>query len=376
MFQPPVIARNPFVRTLLAAFVLAAALDGAAMAQFGTLGRGVTESPSISGSQRAQIDGFVSSRLDDAVGGDAFEAADAREDLLAPLETPGASPAFRRAYEESLSAFFEGLALRADTQAAITVLRFSGELGTRDSAQRIIAALDHSDLGVRLFAAGSAGRVLTRASRVGPAMRASDLDALIAALGERAKGDGDPIFRSACVRALGAGGMLPGTDLGAQRGACVQLMCESASAMTPAIDPGAEADAAARAAVHAAGSATSSISQVGVDATPGAVRAAVALGADMIALGLSGVIDGTVPPAGERALLVTIVRSGESLLYFAMREHAELKGRNPGSVSQTDLAAMLGAGEDRDFRNAAALQLGPGSPIVTEFGFDDERFVN
>jgi len=370
------VARTPILRVLIASLTLAFALDAGALAQFGTLPRAIVEAPSISGAQRAEIDEFVAGRLDDAVGTDAADAAEAREDLLTPLEMGDASPAFRRAYEESLSGFFEGLASRADIPSIIAVLRFSGELATRESASRIIAALDHPDTGVRLFAARSAGRVLTTTATRRGAMNARELDTLIEALGRRAAGDDDALFRAACIRALGEGGALPSSRFIEQRGACVRLMCEGASSMVASIDPGAAPGPEARAAVHAAGRATSSLSRVGADATPGSVRAAVALGADMIALELGGVIESTIPGVDERALAVTLVRSGESLLYFALREHAELEGGNPGSVQQTDLAAMLESGEDRGFRNAAALLLGPGSPIVTVFGFEDDRFVN
>ena len=362
-------------RMLIAALALAA-MSAPALAQFGTLPRSITETPSVSASQRAEIESFVSGRLEDATENDGLEAAEARRDLATPLLTPGVSVAFRRAYDNALTPVFGGLDARADAGSAIAALRLAGELGTPDAVARIRSALSHDDLGIRVFAAGRAGRVFRVTTRSGAALEPAELDALIDELGAGAADDAHPEFRGACMRALGAGAMLPASAFGVQRGASIERMSTAGSTMVGSLGGSIEPDPLVRAIVQAAGDGTSSLSAVGVRTAPEAVRAAAALGADMIALGLSGVVNETIGSPGERGLVVTVVRSGESLLYFALREHAQNTGANPGSVEQTDLAAMLEAGEDRDFRNAAALLLGPGSPIVTEMDFKDDRFVN
>lgn len=333
----------------------------------------IVEKPSISSSERAQIAQFVSEKTPDVTSSDLSRANRARQNLLAPLSNTRVSIAFRRAYDEALTPVMEALEAQDNVGATLTRLRLAGELGTTNASRMIVSALDSDDLSVRIFAAGRAGRVLRTTAANGPALTSGDLNTLIERLGATATSTDNPSLLAACVSALGQGGSLPSSDLRDQRGRSIELMCNAAS---EAVREASSIEQSERLAMIASGIATNSLFQVGQSSTQGATKAAVALGADMIAVALDDIVNKRIPSVDDRAIHVALVQAGESLLYYAQTEHAEITGRNPSSVQQTNLNALLKAGEDRDFRNNAALLLGPGSPIVETFGFADDRFVN
>ncbi|MBO6514624.1 MAG: hypothetical protein JJ974_11725 [Phycisphaerales bacterium] len=343
-----------------------------AAAQTTSLSVSIVEAASVGGSQRDQIQSFADHWSGRALQSDSQQASRAQAKLLEPLINPRVSIAFRQAYDESLGAYFDQLSSNGDIGSTLSALRISGELGTEDSVARIIAGLEHRDPGVQIFAAGRAGRVFRTTAANGPALSIVDLDKLIAALKKAASG-GDQALVGACIQSLGQGGSLPSDEFLAQRARSLSVMCDAASEQ---VVSDSDLETRARMAMQASSFATNSLLQVGEDSNTEAVRSAVALGANMIAISLSDVINSTMPAVGERDLQVTLVRSGESLLYFALREHAELNRRPIGNVEQTAFADLLEEGEDRSFRNQAALLLGPGSPIVTEFDFEDDQFVN
>lgn len=362
-------------RTLrILSLILMTILAPSAFAQgVSSLPLSIVEKPSISSSERAQIAQFVSEKADDAASTDLSRANRARQNLLAPLNNTRVSISFRRAYDEALAPVMEALGAQDNVGATLTRLRFAGELGTTNASRIIVGALDDEDMSVRIFAAGRAGRIFRTTSTNGPALTTGDLNTLIEKLGAVANSTDDPSLLATCVSALGQGGSLPSSDLREQRGRCIELMCDAAS---KAVRDSSSMDQRERLAMIAAGFATNSLFQVGESATQGATKAAVALGADMVIVALDDVVNKRIPGVKDRAIHVALVQAGESLLYYAQTEHAEITGGNPNSVKQTNLHAQLKSGEDRDFRNNAALLLGPGSPIVETFGFADDRFVN
>lgn len=363
------------LKAAAAAMIVLGACAPLSLAQLANVPPSTIESRAINTSQRSQIDAFVRTLMDDVGGDDPIDRLDALNALVRPLESDYVSPDFRRVYTEALAPVFATLDAEDDANAALASLRLSGELGTPEAVNRIADAFTHSDAGVRVFAAGRAGRVLASVSRSGPAVDESRLRALVDLLGDTATTTGDAELKGACVRALGAGAALPSRDFRSLRGRCIGLMCSvSAHALRDSSDSTLHDTAAT--ALQSAATATAALSKVGEDATTDATKGAVELSAQMIAKVLKRVVSGAIPPAGSRLLDTTLLQTGESLLYFAQREHAEITGGSAARVQQTALAATLESGEDRDFRNAAALLIGPGSPVVTTFGFADDEFVN
>jgi len=345
-----------------------------ANAQMGTIPLSTVESPSLNGSQQSQIADFVAHWSQRASGADSQQTSRAKAKLVEPLINSRVSISFRRAYSDALNAYIDQLQSNADIGSTMLALRLSGELGTTRATKMVLAGLNSDDLGTRVFAAGRIGRIFRTTAANGPALSASDLNSLITELESIADSQTDESVLSAAIQALGVGSTLPSNDFLAQRSRCIIAMCNAASAQLMSDDS--DLESRVRIAMLGAGAATNSLFQNGEDSTEEAVKASVELGANMISVALSEVIHQTIPGVDGRSIHVASVRSGESLLYFALRKHAELHRRPVDNVQQTAFADLLQAGEDRDFRNQAALLLGPGSPINTTFGFADDAFVN
>ncbi len=364
---------RPIVK-IAAIGMLNVAMTTSAMGQTTTLPLSTIESASVSGSQQSQITSFASHWSQRATESDAQAAARAQSKLIEPLINDRVSISFRRAYSDALNSYFDSLKASGDISSTFTALRIAGELGTSRGTRIILDGLNSDDAGIRIFAAGRAGRTFRTTATNGPALSASDLTSLIQKLDTLADSSDDQALVSACIQALGYGCSLPSNDFLQARAMCISAMCDAAGSQLTGGDS--DLESRVRLAMLGSGAATNSLLQVGENSNKDGIKSAVALGADMISVALSQVINSSMPGVNDRELQVALVRSGESLLYFALREYAELNRRPVGNVQQTQFAQLLEAGEDRDFRNQAALLLGPGSPIVTEFGFADDRFVN
>jgi len=350
------------------------ALVSPALSQTTSLPLSTIEAATVGGTQQSQISSYVDHWSQRATGADSQQAARAQTKLIEPLINSRVSISFRRAYSDAMGPLFDQLEADNNIGSTLLALRIAGELGTSKSSKLILSSLDSDDAGVQIFAAGRAGRTFRTTAANGPALAANDLNLLIAKLDALASSTTDESLIGVCIQALGHGCSLPSDDFLAARAECLRAMCDAASKQLDASSS--DLESRVRLSMLGSGAATNSLLQIGEDSNHEAVKAAVALGADMISIALSAVLSDSLPPVNNRALHVTLVRSGESLLYFALREHAELERRSIGNVQQTAFADLLEAGEDRDFRNAAALLLGAGSPIVTDFGFADDRFVN
>ena len=347
----------------------------ACLAQTTALPLSTVEAASVGSSQFSQISSFVEHWSSRALESDTQQSVRAQTKLIEPLINARVSISFRQTYSDALASYFTELESNGDIASIFAALRVAGELGTSRGNKILLSGLSSTDIGTQIFAAGAAGRTFRTTAANGPAFSANDLNSLITALGSIASSSDDHNLVSACVQALGYGSTLPSNDFREARAGCLQAMCDAASRNLISNNLS-DLEMRVRLAMLASGAATNSLLQVSEDSNNDAIKSAVALGADMISIALSDVIDGTMPAVSDRDLHVTLVRSGESLLYFALREHAELMRKNVGTVQQTNFADLLEQGEDRDFRNQAALLLGPGSPIVTDFGFSDDRFVN
>ncbi len=350
------------------------ALVSPALGQTTALPPSTVEAAAVGGSQQSQITSFVNHWGERAIGTDSQQASRAMTKLVEPMISSRVSISFRRAYSDALGSLFESFQSNGDIGSTLSALRLAGELGTTKSTQIILGGLDSDDAGVRIFAAGRAGRTFRTTAANGPAMSANDLSSLISKLESVSDSTNDQSLISACVQALGHGCSLPSDDFLAARADCIRIMCDAAGKQLSS--DSSDLDSRVRMSMLASGAATNSLFQSREDSTHEAVKSAVGLGANMISIALSEVISGTMPEIEGRAMQVTLVRSGESLLYFALREHAELNGRSASGVEQTAFADLLEAGDDRSFRNKAALLLGPGSPIVTDFNFADDEFVH
>ena len=360
----------------LQALVLAVGTTLAAAQPATSLPRSTVETISVNSGQSTQIQAFIDNWAPRLRSGDTQDARRALEALTEPLHGRGVSIAFRQSYSQALMPLIDELIASGSVQGKLGALRLSGDLATPPGVQRVRSMLNDEDAGVRLFAVKSAGRVLDATSTHGPAMSEADARSLIDAVANAAKDSQDEEHIRACARSLAEGTALGTRDLGSARSHAIvalsQLVGDRLAALTPNDDPRFTQSLA----LDAASATTQSISDITATINEEAARAAVRLGGDIISVPLRRIIAKTIEPQGERDMTVRSVQAGETLLYFARRKSAELKGQPVGGITTTGFSAQIKAGEDRDFRNQAAALLGPGGPIVTEFKLEDDRFLN
>ncbi len=363
-------------QTLVCAVSLLA-FSPAALAQSGAdLPMSTTESISISSSQRAQIDQFIEAWTGRALSDNAPDTKKAIETLTKPLTQRGVSVAFRQTYSQAITPLLNELDAKGTIGATLASLRIAGALATPAAAQRIKDAINHDDLGVELFAVSRAGQLFAATKAYGPALTPTDAQSLIHAISSRAQDpDIDHELLRACVRALSKGTELSSKDMGETRSHAIVALAQIVGAKLRATGVTDDPAFAQSLALGAASAITASISDISADTTPQAVKAAVGLGGDIISVALRRVVGGTIDPVSDRDLTVRSVQAGETLLYFALRKDADLDNKFGKPVRQTTFADQLRAGDDKAFRNQASLLLGPGSPIVKAFGFDNNRFL-
>lgn len=359
------------------AFLLIAGTASLSHAQPGAdLPRSTVETISVSPAQRTQIQQFVDNWTPRVTSDDPQDIKRGVEALTLPLQSQGVSVAFRQAYTQLLKGLLDDLGSSDDISDTLSMLRISGELATPSAVGRILGKLDADDIGVRLFAISRAGHVFEATRINGPAMTGNDATSLIDAIVDNLSNNMEhPELIRASARTLASGAMLGTKDLGNARSQAIIALSDLVGQHLQQLKPSDDPTFAQSLAFDAASATTRSISDIGATVTPDAAKAAVRMGADIISVPLRRVLANTIEPRGERELTVRSVQAGETLLYFARRKAAELAGRSTSSVVTTQFSTLLESGEDRDFRDDAAALLGPGSPVVTNFDFQPDRFL-
>lgn len=349
---------------------------GLASAQTGsTLPRSTVETISVNPAQRTQIQQFVDTWAERVTAKDAQDTKRGVEALTEPLQSRGVSVAFRQAYTQALNPLFTRLEESGTIADKLSILRIAADLATPSAVARVRELMEDEDQGVRLFAISRAGQVFESTRVHGPAMTGTDANALIEAIAQAADHDTQPEMLRACARALGSGSTLNSRDLGGARSRAIIALSDLVGQRLQALEPGDDPSFAQSLALDAAAATTRSLSDITAEVNADAARAAVRLGGDIISVALRRVVSSTIEPVADRELTVRSVQAGETLLYFARRKAAEIRRQSLSDIQETRFSNLLQQGEDRDFRNQAAALLGPGSPIVTAFGFDDDRFL-
>lgn len=376
MIRPNATLIQSLARQIVLAGALMTISTGASAQSASDLPMSTTGSINISGSQATQINDFVQAWAPKALSDNPQDIKKAIEVLIKPLNMGGVSVAFRQSYTQSLMPLLNELDAKNTVGAKLSSLRLAGDLATPGAVLRVKAAIGDEDLGVRLFAVSRAAQIFKTTQRSGPAMTPTDAASLIDALKALAgTGDINPELLSACIRALGVAATLSSKDMGDTRSKAIVALSDVVGARLRALNAKDDPSYVQELALHAASAATASISDISSQTTPEAVKAAVGLGGDIISISLRRVVGNTMEPVSRRDMTVRSMQAGESLLYFALRKDAELNSQSVGSVKPTDFADQLKNGKEKDFRIQAAGLLGPGSAIVTRFGFDDERFL-
>lgn len=341
------------------------------------LPRSTIETISVNSGQRSQIQGFVDNWTQRIKSESASDNKRALEALTEPLHARGVSIAFRQAYAQMLMPVIDELIADDTVKSKLSALRILGDLATPAAAQRVRGLIEDQDKGVQLFAVSSAGRIFLSASVHGPAMSESDTTSLIDAVSQSAENNmDDQEFTRACARTLATATTIGTRDLPNTRSRALIALSDLVSMHIESLGDNDDPSFAQSLALDAASASTASISDISATVNADAARAAVRLGAEIVALPLRRVIAKTIEPQADREKTIRSVQAGETLLYFARRKAAEIAGRGVGGIDTTSFSALLESGEDRDFRNQAATLLGPGGAIVSQFNFDDDEFLN
>ncbi len=340
------------------------------------LPRSTVEAISISGSQRSQIDQFIESWTDRALSDKAQDTKRALEALTKPLQGRGVSVAFRQSYTHALAPLLNSYDSKGTVGAEISALRIAGELATPTGVSRVLRAMSNEDLGVQIFAVSRAGRIFSSTINQGPAITKDDANLLIESINTLSSDLSiDTNLLNTCIRSLSIASKLPSSSMGDARSNAIIALANAAGPRLRRLDVTDNPSDVQHLALLAAGAAISSIADISSDVNAQATKEAVGLGGDMISIALRQVLGGTIDPVSDRALTVQCVQAGESLLYFALRKAAEIRGSGMSSIQETNFAEQLAAGDDKAFRNASSSLLGPGSDICTRFGFNNERFL-
>jgi hypothetical protein len=366
--------------TLLCTLVLSLITQTSSAQVTTELPRSTIEAISISSSQQSQITEFVDAWSQRALSDNTEDNKKAIEALTKPFAGRVATVAFRQSYTSALNPLLTSLKDKGSVGASISMLRIAGYLATPSALNMIKDELDSDDMGVQLFAVSRVGQVFTSTINFGPAISESNANSLIQSVETiGSQNDINDELVRACVRSLSIGTRLSTDDIGNARSSSIIALANIVGSRLRSLSVTDDPSFAQSLALDAASAATSSISAIRANktyTTPDAVRAAVGLGGDVISVALRREIGKTLKPISNRDLTINSVQSGESLLYFALLEHAENNNKPAQGIRQTSFADQLREGKDKEFRNGASLLLADGSYIVTEFKFNGKRFLN
>lgn len=329
----------------------------------------IVESASVGSAERDAINSFIDALSDAALNGEADEAASARIALVNPLRENRPSVSFRQSFAQAASGLISDLVASDDMSARLAGLRLAGYLGTSDTARVIAESLQDANPGVGVFAAVQARRVFEVSSNNGPALTDSQASTLVQSVADAMSTADDRLMAESLIRALGAAAQSRPREMTQTRTSAANSLAQAMSERLTGSDASDLLDMQDPI-VIAASSLTRTMSDTGNNVSAEATKAAAGFGGDVLALLLTREIQGTndaTPDADVRLL-----RAVESLVYFARQRQAGSGGAS--SVPQTDLAGLLESGS-RDFRRELVDLIGPGSSMLAQFGFADDRFI-
>lgn len=362
-----------------------------------------TQSVTLSGTQRTEIDKFLDQYASDAFSDDRAISAKAIDNLIDPLLGQGVSVAFRQAFSdrliEQINEVLEDHRVLLDDKTInhkpYHALRLASEIATDRTLTSIVAQLKSEDPGRRYFAIHSIETVFYRMRTSAPAVTARTL------LDRRQNGTTTGLIPD-------LGKMLAEEKSGRHASAIISALAEAAD-FPEEIVPGASAEAirligtgaAARVRATAGNNAppvtedilswlTASQRIVRLIAQPGSVDettalAAVRLGGQLIASVYREMEAGRVVSADLREtdqaarIQSQMLGVAENLLLFGEQNAADDSGRRQDrelvAAAETVRNTFL-KGNDSEFRRAALELISPNGILTAEpYGFKDNEFI-
>ncbi|MCK4872357.1 MAG: HEAT repeat domain-containing protein [Phycisphaerales bacterium] len=184
---------------LLTALLGCLLLPLSAVAQ--TLPAPIISSQSLDDQARQQLEQFVNAHMDRIASDDFQRRRDGRRALLAPLQDPSATTAFRLAYSRIATPTLETLTDSDDPSIALGALMVLGRIATDDSVDTLLLSLRNGSPAVRYGAVNGLRQTFdVQVSAVPPATLWKAVRRLAASLREET----DPFVTRAVIRALRA----------------------------------------------------------------------------------------------------------------------------------------------------------------------------
>jgi len=241
-FRTPLL-RAARLRLSGAAVLVAAASMWVPSASAQSLPPEVATASSLSSDQTRRVQEFASAGLAGLKGDEAAARERARDELMAPLDTPGVSLAFRLAYASYLTSELGRIATSADDHAAFNALRVAGKLGTAQGMDILRDALSDKRSPVRAGAARSIRETIRAAMSASQSpLGQSKLEDVVARLAATLANESDPIVAKGIVLALDAprAGASTGAQ-GALHAMAMEKLSESLATRLKTLAPDAEA---------------------------------------------------------------------------------------------------------------------------------------
>ena len=391
---------------MLAASALAVCLPApAATAQIQRIDEATARSVTLSGSQRDEVDRFVSTYAPLVFGDDPAESARGLEELLTPLRDPGVSVAFRQALAELLrqqiaEAIADDRVVISDADGNETVnaapysaMRLAGELATQNTVGLIEAELDADNDGRRFFAIYATESVFYAAANAAPAVtpgalynqRGDRSTGLIAVLGDRLEAEPSARHAAAIVRSLTEASTIREEQFADAASAALARIGNGASARARA-SRGEEVTTEERLVWLTAGqSMFRAIAQSGGRGSDReAGLASIRLAGHLVASVYEDLEAERLPPVDERGGESAVVprqmlQLARNLLTFGDQAHASASGRAPNRELEAAALALedafLGKGSENLRRVSLSLVSGSGLLTAAPYGFSDDEFI-
>jgi len=362
-----------------------------------------TQSVTLSGTQRAEIEKFLDQYSSDAFSDDRAIAAGALDELIDPLVGQGISVAFRQAFSdrliEQINKSLEDHRVLLDDKTInhkpYHALRLASEIATDRTLTAIVAQLKSEDLGRRYFAIHSIETVFYRMRTSAPAVTARSLlnrrqngtaTGLIPDLGKMLAEEKSGRHASAIISTLAEAADLPDEIVPGASDEAIRLIGTGAAARVRAT-----AGTDAKPAIEDILSwLTASQRIVRLIAQPGSVDeptalAAVRLGGQLIVSVYREMEAGRVVSGDEREtqqaarIQSQMLGAAENLLLFGEQNAAAASGRRQNrdlvEAAESVRDSFL-KGNDSEFRRAALELISPNGILTADpYGFKDDEFI-
>lgn len=371
---------RPFLTILAAATPLL--LSSAAAAQVGARGPLPTDTitaRTLDPRQVADIADFVRDGLARLADEDPAGVKAGRKSLQEPLHGAAPSAAFRQEYSRAISDGLSRLSKDARELVAINALLVAGDLATDRGIAVLDAALNDARPAVRYQAIAGLGRTIDAIDRGGALDDKSAL-AVVTRLGGLLAREADPIVVDRLILSLVEATEVTKPNFELLRPRAFLQLAETMSARIRALGRAPENEGMLRAALRVTTYLRDGLTSPQRPMGPEEIRAASALGGDLIAYTLDRLDKGDFPASGldteearsRRLLVRDLVAGGETIVYFSL---AALGAPPVQTNLKASFEAATPSGDTAFATGARQLVARGGILTAPPFGFAQDRFL-